>query len=453
MKVSQILDAFGVNGLENLREVHVTGLETDSRRAGQGTVFFALSGQRSDGHHFLDEVRQKGAALCFISDNTFMEKRNDFCVLVDDVIGALGTCAKLKRAEMTETIFAGVTGSCGKTSTKEILAAFLSVFRKTQKTEGNFNNHLGVPLTLGRLEPDTQHAVIEMGMNHPGEIDYLSSISRPQVAIISSIAPVHLEGVGDIQGVRSAKAEIINHMASGSILVCPESESWIIEKAKNSGICVVTFGLGKGDFAVSEVWVGLASTRFTLKWPEGEMYIKLSLAGTHQALNTAAALAAVHSLGLDIKSCKSASERISLPGERNSVSEINGITIFNDSYNSSPSSLKSVMEMINGLEGFNRKILLIGEMLELGEQSGYLHRQAGKDAAAIRPHFVFWVGGFFEEFKTGYGDERLMHLRGENAAKTVSDYLKSGDLLLIKASHGTGLSEVHEKLVRLIKAK
>ncbi|MBU1238125.1 UDP-N-acetylmuramoyl-tripeptide--D-alanyl-D-alanine ligase, partial [Myxococcota bacterium] len=420
----------------------VTNFVIDSRRIAPGSLFFALPGETTDGHDYVATALGAGAAAAVVERTTFTAPPMDGTViLVENTVDALAKAGSLAREYLYHIPMVAVTGSCGKTSTKEFLRAALSPLGTVGATPGNLNNHLGVPMTLGSFSANEAVLVVEMGMNHPGEIEFLARMATPQVGVITSICPVHLEGVGSLEGVREAKGELLDHIISGGCAVVPASEPLLVLRAQAHDLKVITFGLNEGTFAVSDPSITLDGSTYTLTTPEGTFTVTCPAGGTHQALNSAAALAAAFSLGTPPELAIEALKSASLPGERSRLEKIGGITLFNDSYNASPSSMEAVLNMVR--ESWQGPFhLLLGEMRELGVQSPMYHKNLGVLAAGTGASSITYVGNYGNDFQAGVLEAgACCTLVGDavTAAPLVSAQLSAGDLLVVKGSRGVHL--------------
>ncbi|MBN2725227.1 MAG: UDP-N-acetylmuramoyl-tripeptide--D-alanyl-D-alanine ligase [Deltaproteobacteria bacterium] len=437
--------------VSDLKDLVCSGLSVDSRTCEPGNLYFAVAGERADGHDYIQNAFENGAVAVVVEKDTTHPDHPIF--KVENSLKALGKCGANIRNSMENCKFIAVTGSCGKTSTKEILGTVFSSVGTAFSTKGNLNNHIGVPLTLGQHSGDEKFSVIEMGMNHFEEIDYLATIVRPYGAIITSICPVHLEGVGTLDGVREAKSEVIDHILPGGFVCIPAGESYLRKKALENKLRILTFGEKDADFTVSDCFVSLNKTDFILNYPSGRLNVSIPLPGKHQALNTAAALAAAYATEIEIDSLIQSLEKTVLPGSRSSVENHCGITVFNDCYNSSPDSMRNVCEMVEGLRGYLNTHFLLGDMLELGSESEKLHILVGEYVRKCNPETVTWVGKMGYAFQNGLGMDAFLTEDLYEAAENVVKNLSSGDLLVIKGSRGINLDAAYNTVVKKLGEK
>lgn len=438
----------GPGGQTALPDVPLRGrLVIDSRQVKPGDVFVALPGTKTDGHRYVPQAFAAGAAACIVREAP--QNPAGICLVVEDPRASMHRAAAAMRETLTHVRMVAVTGSCGKTSTKEFIAAALRMFGKTTATEGNANNDLGVPMTLSTFDGHESFGVLEAGMNAFGEIDFLSSLIRPEVGVVTSIFPAHLEGVGSLDGVRRAKGEMARHVQKAWVV--PQTEPYLAELGRNCGVRVLTFGNGSNaDFHLEECEFRMESTRAACITPAGRIEFDVPAPGEHQALNAAAALAAVFALGLDLETAARGLKMAQLPGARSRLFSIGGVTFLDDSYNASPGSLKAVLSWVAQMRTGDVH-LLTGDMLELGEHAKSLHRQAGVDAAKLEPRSVFYVGEHADAFAAGLGmpDRFFPCQTPEEAADQLIGRLAHGDWVVIKASHGVGLQRAVERIHEL----
>ena len=425
-----------------------TRLAIDSREVTPGALFFALPGERTDGHRFVGAAFERGASAAVVEREPG-EPMPGPCLLVESTKRALWEAGRMVREDLDRVRLVGVTGSCGKTSTKELAAAALGFLGKTTATQGNANNDLGLPLTLARFDGDERFGVVEMGMNAFGEIDALASVVKPEVGIVTSIFPAHLEGVGDLDGVRRAKGELAAHVRRAWIV--PATEAWLQELGRERGLRVLTFGADPpADFRVLSLTQAPDHSVLRFTSPAGELEARIPVPGAHQAHNALAALAAVFALGEPLEPAILGLEEARLPGARSRLLRIAGVNVFDDCYNASPGSMTAVFGWLAQVRT-GAVHLVLGDMLELGETAGRLHQELGAAAAALSPESVFYVGAHAADFARGLA--RPGHFTAcatpEEAADELVPRLAHGDWVLVKASHGVGLSRFVERLHEL----
>ncbi len=442
----------------------VAGVSTDTRAVAPGSLFVALRGERFDAHAFLAEAARGGAAAALISDPAAAAPGGGAAgqalprLLVPDTLAALGAVARHHRRRFDLPVV-GVTGSNGKTTTREMVAAILATRGPVLKTEGNLNNEVGVPLTLLRLGPDHRAAVVEMGMNHPGEIARLAAMALPQVGVVTNAAAAHLEGLGSVDGVADAKAELYQGLPPGGVAVANADDARMLKRAQASGRRLLTFAAGggrRGDVVVLEVLAeDAAGLRFLLGVGNRELEVTLPLVGAHNAANAAAAACAAIALGCDDREIVRGLASVAPVGRRLRLERLaGGALLVDDCYNANPLSMGAALRTLASLaraEG-GRAVAVLGDMLELGPGELELHRQVGAEAAAAGLHRLHCFGPRARALADGAAAAglpaaRILHTEDVAAlAAAARDGLAAGDVLLVKASRGMRLERLVEAL-------
>lgn len=391
--------ADGLGATRRGADVQFTGVDTDSRRTELGTLFVALRGARFDGHEFVDQAAARGAAAAMVS----RELHAGLPLLqVGDTRRALGELAALWRQGGAASLIA-VTGSNGKTSVKEMLAAILAHCGPVLATRGNRNNDIGLPLTLLELRDRHRYAVVEMGANHFGEIDYLTRIARPDVALITNAGAAHLEGFGSVAGVARAKAEIFGGVAAGGTAVInaddPCSELW---REAAAALRTLTFGL-RQRADVSAHWQPSGEgSRMELHTPGGDCALQLPLPGVHNVMNALAAAAAALAAGAGLEEIRRGLEAVRpVRGRLHWRGSLAGVGLLDDTYNANPTSLDAALEVLVTAPG--EKWLVLGDMAELGGETEALHEQAGRLARAAGVDRLYAVGPASAAAVDGFG--------------------------------------------------
>ena len=454
-------------------EARIAGVSIDSRTVARGELFFAVRGERHDAHKFVAGALGAGAVAAVIAG----ERAREFDVAlhsrlycVDDPLAALQRLAREWRMEWgrgkagpsgTRRLLAGVTGSVGKTTTKEILAALLGTRVGTLKSTGNLNNLYGVPLTLARLGPEHDAAVIEMGMSRTGEIARLAWMARPEVGVVTCVAPVHLEFFASVEEIADAKRELIEGLAGDEpVAVLNADDARVAAFAqvmeRRGGGRVITFGASPGaDFrAVRITERGLDGTEMEYAAPDGGATLRLPLAGRHNALNALAALAAASCWGIGATDAQRAFEGIAPGAMRGEILRFEaGYTVISDCYNSSPAALAAAAAMLAHVPEARRRVLVAGEMLELGPASGQLHREAGAQAAAFgNIDWIIGVRGDAAQILRGAAAaghspaQQRFFADVAEAAEFLPGFLEVGDVVLLKGSRGVHLERLVEAL-------
>ena len=417
----------------------------DSRRVERGDTFLAIVGPRFDAHTFLPDVLRRGAAALVVS------RLPDLLppvptILVEDTVRALGEIAATHRQRFAIPVIA-VTGSCGKTTTKEFIAQLLSRFRRVLKTEGTQNNHIGLPLTLLKLSSEHEVAVVELGSNHPGEIAYLAAMARPTIAVITNIGPAHLEFFGSLEGVRQEKLSLLEALRPGGLAIVPGDQLDVLLGAKtrlHPEISLLTFGTSDqcGVQAI-EIRRAGACAYLQLRDLPGEFCI--SVPGAHNVENALAALATAKALGFDLATVQDRlHDCVTLP-MRSELVHRNGITVLNDCYNANPLSFARALETLRGLD-VQRRVVVAGDMLELGSYAPVAHQAIGRLAAQCGADYIFSVGRFASEVARGACEARHPGARAFDSVPEVlhqlSSLLREGDGVLIKGSRNLHLEQV-----------
>ena len=421
----------------------VNGIAFDSREIGAGDLFVALSGENDDGHHFIDGAFANGAAGAIVSQPVAHPH-----VLVADTATALNALGVASRARTVARV-AGVTGSVGKTGTKEALAAALSRTpdTKVHRSVKSYNNHTGVPLSLGRMPADSDYGVFEMGMNHAGEIAALTKMVRPHVALITAIAPAHIEFFpSGINGIADAKGEIFGGLETGGTAIIPfdsPHRDRLIALAKPHAAQILTFGLGDGaDVRAHQTVATARGSLITATLPDAELCFTIGQHGAHWVSNALAVIAAVSALGGDLAAAGLAlAELEGLAGRGARYSLANGALIIDESYNANAASMAATLQVLAD-ETAPRRIAVLGEMRELGRESDALHAGIAAPLLAANVDFALLVGPAMSPLaKALQGKIDFRHVADTSTAiATLPAIIHAGDVILIKGSNGVGLS-------------
>ena len=381
MNLSLAEIAAAVSGrLLSLNETAVTGVSTDSRSIEPGQLFVALKGDNFDGHDYVTQVLAQGAAAALVSD--VPAEVNGNLIVVDDTLVALGRLAgHYRRLQPAKVV--GITGTNGKTTTKELIAAILNVAGPTHKTSGNLNNLIGAPLSLLGIEAATRFAVIEMGTNQPGEIARLTAMVAPDVAVLTNVGPGHLEGLGSLEGVLREKECIFNGVAAGGWAVYNPTAPSVQGIEIPAGLKTMTFALdGATDVRLIRMLEeNLSGSRFEADLAGKVVELSITVPGRHNVLNALAAAACALCLGISVENIASGLPQAVFPGKRTEIVEHGTLTIINDTYNAAPASMQAALELLKSSPKF--KVAVLGDMRELGEHAERLHRELGQHAAQI----------------------------------------------------------------------
>jgi UDP-N-acetylmuramoyl-tripeptide--D-alanyl-D-alanine ligase len=429
-----------------------TGYSIDSRTLNSGDLFFALTGDRFDGHDYAQAALERGAAAAVVQRGRVLNIDHHRLLLVDDTLKALQSLGAAARRLWGKPLLA-VTGSAGKTTTKEILAHLLSTRFRVMKTSGNFNNHIGLPLQLMKLEPEHDIAVMEMGMNHAGEIRALGQIAHHDMGIVTAVAPVHLEFFNSLAEIARAKYEIIETLYPGAVAVLNADDDYVCQFGRDFRGKVVTFGITRAaDVSAQKVKLnGAAGSTFDLVAGAVREHVTLPLVGEHNIYNALAAAAAAMERGISPSQAAEALATVAPPDRRGQVLQVAGATLINDCYNSNPRALNAMVDTLASMPA-QRRILLAGEMLELGPTAEALHRECGRHAAEKKIDVVIGVRGMAKalaEAACGAGTQAQFMETPEEAGEWLARELRTEDAVLLKASRGVKL----ERALELVQQK
>jgi UDP-N-acetylmuramoyl-tripeptide--D-alanyl-D-alanine ligase len=415
---------------------------TDSRAAGPGRLFVALKGDVHDGHAFVGAALAAGAAALVQTVDPAWPTTAPLVRVPDtlEALGALGRAALLRCGPSV----AAVTGSVGKTSTRAMLSSILARVAPTLSTDGNFNNRVGVPLTLLQVAPEHRAVVLELGMSEPGEIRALAAICRPRVRVITRIAPVHLEFFAGIEGIADAKGELFEDARPGDVLIFPADEPTSSRFPRPAGAVVVPIGADPGSAApVRPLEVedrGLLGTRARIELHGHRFEIEVPVPGRHQLQNALAAAAAAWALGAREDAIRAGLLAVDVPGRRMKVAERGGVLVVDDAYNASPASVIAVLETVARLPREGRSVAALGDMLELGPTAPGLHADVGRAVADLGFDLLVGAGELMKHAvraaKQG-GVNAVSVPDSEAAGAFLAGFLEPGDLLLLKGSRGT----------------
>lgn len=431
-------------GLALAEPVSIQAVVTDSRKVVPNCVFVCFPGERVDGHDFAAGAYRNGAAY-IIANHPVEGVPADRTVVVPDSARAMIRMASNYRMLFSLQIV-GVTGSVGKTTTKEFCYAVLSAFGNTMKTEGNQNNDIGVPNTLFRLENTTEYAVVEMGMDHAGEIERLTRCARPSAGIITMIGVSHLENLGTRENILKAKMEICAGLPDGAPLVLNADNDLLPTAQIPTRLRPVWFGIEKeADVRAQNVQTEAQGTTFTIvDRTHGSFQAQIPTVGLHTVYDALAAYTAATRLGLDPAACAQALSRYQTTGMRQNIVEKGGVTVIEDCYNASPDSMKAAISVLKELPN-PRKIALLGDMLELGEASEEGHRQTGVWVAQAGIDVLIAYGPRSAAMAQAAQEQGVTTVHCQNAQEVLQclqQFVQPGDALLAKASHAMKLEDL-----------
>ena len=443
---------------------HLDGVSTDTRKIAPGNLFVALRGEKFDAHDFLEQAFAAGAAAAVVAESwtrsplaqsLSRRDRPGAALVVPDPLPALGAVARHHRRRFRIPLV-GVTGSVGKTSTREMIGAILRRRGPALKTEGNLNNEIGVPQTLLGLAPEHWAGVVEMGMNHAGEIARLAAIAEPRVGVVTNAGVAHIEHLGSEDAIADAKAELYQGLARDGLAVANADDARMMKRAQASGRQVITFAVGRkrrGDVVALEVLAhGAEGLRFLLGVGNRELEAFVPIPGEHNAANAAAAAAAAIALGASDREIVDGLADVRPVGRRMRIERLaSGVTLVDDCYNANPTSMSAALATLRGLAeaGGGRMAAALGDMLELGPASEALHRALGDEVAragvalyaAFGPRSAAAAGA---ALAAGLPPAAVLHSEGDvqALAEFLRRSLRPGDVLLVKASRGMQLERL-----------
>ncbi|MFZ5776498.1 MAG: UDP-N-acetylmuramoyl-tripeptide--D-alanyl-D-alanine ligase [Thermodesulfobacteriota bacterium] len=457
--LSQVLLATGGRFVAGDTVGHFRRISTDSRAVEPGDLFVALVGDRFDGHAFVAQAVQRGATGVLVSERP-VEPLAVPVVQVSDTLRGLGDLAAYHRCRLTDLRVIGITGSCGKTTVKEMTAAIFEQEYSVLKTKGNLNNLIGLPLSLLPADDRHEYAVLEMGMNQPGEIARLTEIADPDIACITNVREVHLEGLGDIGGVARAKGELFAGVKSWGCLAVNMDDSRVRALARRCPQRKITFGRDPRAQVrgIQLRNLGERGMAFTLVIGKHSARVRIQGLGAHNVTNALAAAAMAHAAGIGFPQIVSGLALFKPTDKRLQVQELlGGVRLINDAYNANPTSMLAALETLRRMDRAHRKIAILGDMLELGVKSAAAHRQVGEGAARQGMDYLLAVGNFAGEMveaarKAGMATDRAIHFDNKNAIArwlrqaSQAGRIGAGDWVLLKGSRGMRMETIVQDL-------
>lgn len=435
----------------------VSDISIDSRNINSGECFLALKGAHYDGFDFIKEAVSKKVSLIISSSDIAVDKSVSL-IKVKDPIAALGDIAAVWRSKFDIPCIA-ITGSNGKSTTKQMIASAISSLGSILKTEGNYNNLIGLPLTVLRWNKAHKAAVLEMGMNASGEIARLTHIANPHVGLITNVSPAHLELLDNIENVAKAKGELFENMTSNGTVVVNLEDPWVVKLAKKYKGKLITFGMQNSAnvrFGRLES-KGLESIDMTIYVESKEYKIHLKVPGAHNVMNAMAAIAVSLSVGVSVDDAIKGVENfepMSMRMER--VQLAKGIQLINDCYNANPLSMREALRTVSGAKRAGRLVAIVGDMLELGKNTKRCHHEVGVIAAKYKVDKLFAFGDHAADIATGAAESGLnsgkvgTYRDMEELKKDVLGYVKTGDIILVKGSRGMKMERVVDHLKDII---
>jgi UDP-N-acetylmuramoyl-tripeptide--D-alanyl-D-alanine ligase len=428
----------------------VTTVCTDSRTLKAGDLFVALRGDNFDGHTFVAEASKRGAAGVIVEESPAELPPGFAVIVVADTLAALQRLGAEYRRSLDLQVV-GLTGSNGKTSTKDLTAAVLGENFRVTKTEGNLNNHIGVPLTLLRARGSDQVGVFEMGMNHAGEIAPLAAMAVPEVAIITNVGMAHIEFLGSRENIAQEKGMLAEALPpSGTLILCAQDD-FSESIAARTRADVVLAGIGKGEVFASDLRVSPAGTKFTIHADGRSTEAELNVPGEHMVRNAMLAVAAGRVFGLSLDECAAGLTKLRLTKGRLEQKVIRGIQVIDDTYNANPDSVAAALHTLASMPAAGRRIAVLGRMGELGAEAEHGHRLVGEVAAQAHLDAVIGVGAeaqWITDAAWRGGVEKVVRVDStEEATKILRDLVRAGDLVLIKGSRSARMERIVEGLL------
>lgn len=453
--VKQIANMIKIeNDITNFQDTLVSGACIDTRIIQQGNLYVPLKGRFVDGHQFVEAAIQNGAGASLWQKDVPNPPKGLPVLVVEDVLTAMQELARAYLNELNIKVV-GITGSNGKTTTKDMVASVLSQKYKVQKTIGNYNGREGLPLTVLSLKEDTEVAVLEMGMSARGEIEFLTGLARPDIAIITNIGEAHLQDLGSREAIADAKMEIVHGLSSDGLFIYMGDEPLLKERVQAyPDLRMQTFGKkDKNDIypiAINQEETG--STFSVNLAPDQPLF--LPVLGEYNVLNSLAAILAGRELGLTMEQINNGLSSVKLTAMRMEMLDgMNGVQVINDAYNASPTSMKAALNLVMDLDKTREKIVVLGDMLELGEEEKEYHREIGRFLQPSKIKYVFTYGelGYYiaEEARKQFDAERVLSFTDkQELIQSIISHIQGNELVLIKASRGMKLEEVVTSLTK-----
>jgi UDP-N-acetylmuramoyl-tripeptide--D-alanyl-D-alanine ligase len=445
--------AFAYTGKPVRPQQTVAGVSTDSRTIRSGEIYFALAGDNHDGHAFIEEAFNKGALTAVVHNEWWQDNKDSRAAVfvVTNTLQALQELAGWYRRLFSLPVLA-LTGTNGKTTTKEMIAAVLSATKSVCKTQGNLNNHIGVPLTLFELRESHDVAIIEQGMNHFGEIARLCEIARPDFGLITNIGSGHVEFLGGREGVAKAKMELFEYLKPDGFAFINYDDPLIVKYSPEFRNKISYSLTNEADIRGRSL--GVDATGYPSLEVEGTR-IKINIIGAHNLLNALAAAAVGLQFGISIKQIKEALENLTPPAQRLELLFCKKITIVNDAYNANPDSTIVALETVRAIETDGRRIAILGDMLELGEQAGQEHAHIGTVLSEYKIDALYTFGSLTAETTRTAQQLGTVKFAGhyedkDSLVRDVVEKISSGDVILVKGSRAMKMEEIIAKILQLI---
>lgn len=455
LTIEQIVKAVGGSLILGESNDYVTGVSIDSRKVSDLEIFFPIIGENHDAHDFIPQAIERGCKTIITSkeiEDNQIEGHSLNIIFVKDTTKALQDLASYYLSLFNMKKIA-VTGSTGKTTTKEMLYCIFSEKYKSARNIGNYNNHIGLPLTILSIEEGTEVGIFEMGMSELGEINLLADVVRPDIGIITNIGISHIENLGSRDNILKAKLEIVNYFKENNILIVNSDSDLLSRKNVEGDYQLITTGeTGKSNYIISNINdFGEDGIEFTIEHEHDTQSFSLPVPGRHNAYNGALAIAAGNCLGISLKEAAEGLEKMVITEKRLNIKGKNGMKVIDDTYNASPDSMKAAIDVLMSTKGY-RKIAILGDMFELGENSDRYHYEVGHYAAQCSIDMLIAIGKNSKQIAEGaltsLNKENVLHYETkELLINNISSIISSGDVILIKGSRGMAMDQIVKKIM------
>jgi UDP-N-acetylmuramoyl-tripeptide--D-alanyl-D-alanine ligase len=460
--IDELVDATGGTIVQGEEDSVIHGVSTDTRRLVAGNLYIPLKGEHFDGHDFLGDAIERGARGLLLDVrhagiSAALSKKADDCliILVNDTLEALGNLARFRRRQVGCSVIA-ITGSSGKTTTKEMTAAILSQNHSVLKTEGNLNNLIGLPLTLLRLNKKHDLAIVELGTNSRGEIKRLTEIAEPDIGLVTNIGPAHLEGLKTLECVREEKGDLYRTMSKSGLAVFNADDEAISPLMRSWRDRVLTYGVtSPADVTASDIakW-GISGQSFVLNAGSDSAVVQLSASGMHNIYNALAAAALSRAAGIGINEISQGLRNFHPVAARFEVHSLpNGAFLVDDTYNANPASVYEALKTVQALKGTHRSVVVLADMLELGDQAELLHEAVGGEAAVTDVGLLFLKGSLSRwiaagAVKGGMLETRIHFFeRTEEIVESILSFVQAGDWILVKGSRRMKMEDIVKNIL------
>lgn len=453
ISLQEICKAIDGHLTQEFPELRIHDISIDSRKIIPGSLFIAIQGEKFDGHDFVNAAIAAGAAAVIISREIPPVASKVAVIRVKNTLDALGQIAAFHRSQFQVPLI-GITGSNGKTTTKDLVASILRHERKVIKTEANFNNEIGLPLTLFKMDQTTQVAVVEMGMRGLGQIRHLAGIARPTIGVVTNVGLTHLELLGTQENIAKAKTELVQSLPSTGLAVLNGDDPWVRRMKDHTSARTVYYGVDTSglDYRATDIREKNDSIQFQVCTQDETLKLTLPMPGRHNVLNALAAIAVAKELGISNSAIVRGLTEPDLTGKRLKLIRRDGYCVIDDTYNASPASVRAALDVLSGSREGNRKIAVLADMLELGPQAGEIHHQLGQYAADHGVDQLFAFGDLARRYVTGYqaagvGTGRHFDNKDHLIAELLN-IIKPGDVILVKGSRSMKMEEVVAALTK-----